>query len=304
MRGNKIMGVLWLIIAVFLTFILFAKMKSSNSWKNSGLMITFNGKSGEDGKSGNSENLYDTLTFSVSEVNDIDIDLISESVYVEAADDNKITVELYCTEETAPAVQIIQNVLKIEDKKNKAINLSFGKRKVVVKVPKTFELNEIEISTSSGSIHGEALTASNMDCHSASGSVYFNQCKTDSMDIKSSSGSVHLSNCEIDDLECSTQSGSIHMSGIIDKAEVRAISGSIHAELSEPLKLNSEFQATSGSIKLNIPNNTNMNIKYSVGSGTYKNDISGTTGKKGTDTIGNGGPNVELRTTSGSIKVQ
>lgn len=305
MRGNKIMGVLWLIIAVCLTLLLLTKMKRSNSWKDSGLMISFNGKSGDNGKSGNSEFLYDSFEFSESEIKNIDVNLLSESVSVETTTDSNIIVELYCTKETAPKVQKIQNVLKIENApENKVFNLSFEKRKVVIKLPAKFTANEIEISTASGSIHCDGVNSSVLDFNSASGSIHLENCKIDNADCKSASGSIHISESTIKELDCSSKSGSVHLSGTIEKADVHSISGSINANLYETLKSNSKFQSTSGSINLNVPNNSDMDIIYSTGSGTYRNSISGQTGKKGSDKIGNNGPTIELKSTSGSIRIQ
>lgn len=297
MKGNKIMALIWLVIAVFLTVILVTKLRDNRN-RNNNLLISVNGKNFGEAK------LYKTETFKTSDINEIDVNLASESLYVEKTNDNNIIVELYCAgSEQAPEISVYKNVLKIEEK-NKVNIVGFGNRKIVIKLPANYEATNIDLDTASGSIHVNDIVCPTLDCHASSGSIHFENCKIDSLDVKASSGSVHLNNCEADNLECSTQSGSIKMNGSFDKVQAHGISGSISAQLETPLLFDSDFQTTSGSIKLDVPGNSNMKIKYSVTSGTYKNDHTGSSGKKGSDTMGSNGPTVELRSTSGSIKIQ
>lgn len=295
MKTEKIFGFFWLFIAVCLLFILIINMKMPGKHTKSEFEISLNKYA---------EELYATYTFTVAEINDIDINIESKSVYVETSKASNIVVELYCTEKSAPLVHKVKNVLRIEEATNiKLFNIKQLNTKIVVKVPENFNNNGIDINTVSGSIHCKDLITPVMDCQTLSGSIHFDNCTIESLDIKTASGSVHINDSMINELDCAVQSGSVHLTGDFDKVDVHSISGSIHANLNSPLKSNSEFQSVSGSINLEVPKNSNMEITYSSTSGSYKNEITGKSGKKGSDSIGNNGPKVELKTTSGSVKI-
>lgn len=293
MKGDKIMGVLWIIIAVFLCIFLVGKLKNRTTPQQ---LFHFS-SSNITGLAPLSE----TKNFDVKSIDSIDINVLDESVVLEKTNGSEIIVELYCSPENKPTIATVQRTLKITEQKPKNI-ISLG-RKIVVKIPASFDASDIDVKTASGSIHMSDSNFNNVDCRSASGSINFTNCNFENLDLKSQSGSINLSATKANELDCHSTSGSIHLDGSFDQMDVNAVSGSIHANITNKISGHSSIQSTSGSINLNIPKTTDATINYSVTSGSYSNDITGTKGKIGTDRLGNGSASLNLRSVSGSIRI-
>lgn len=293
---NKIFGAIWILIAALLLSLLIIVVGKKGVTRNM-FGIKLNNFTIENTFH---NNLYDTQIFDVEAISNLDIKLKAESLSIEKAIDNKITVELYCKEKTAPLVYVYQNILKIEQKKT---IFGPGNRKVIIKLPATFEPGDVDINVSSGAVRISDATFPALDLHTSSGSLKIVNCKFGASDIKVTSGSISINDSEIDDLDCNSTSGSIHITGSLDQFEINAVSGSIHVDLDTPFLRESEIHATSGSVHLTLPAEQTATVKYSVTSGAYKNDFTNTNGKQGTDYMGSNGPSLELHTTSGSVKV-
>ncbi len=299
MRGNKMIGFLWIIIAVCLIAILFYKLNDGN--KRNYIAISDNRVEAD--ASSKALQLSNSYTFSTSEINSVDIQLTHESLYISKSADDKVYVELYTSVQDTPKVTINNNILKIESEKMKIHFGIFSNHKVIVKLPENIELSDFDADVTSGSVHIDDLNLEQADIKSASGSIHLNNCKFIFADLKSQSGSVNIQNCNIDELEAKSSSGGIKATGDFNKLDLQTISGSVNADVSTPLTKNSEIQSTSGLVHLRVPSDSGMDIKYSCISGTYHNRITETSGKHGNETVNSGGPKVELRTTSGSIYV-
>lgn len=299
MRGNKFMGILWIIIAVCLIAILVYKLSDGNKRK----YIAISDDRVEADASFNPSQMNKSYTFSTSEFNAVDIQLSHENLYVSKSADDKVYVELYTPVQDTPKVNIIGNTLKIESEQMKIHFGIFGNRKVVIKLPANIELSDFDADVTSGSVHIDDQNLEQADIKSASGSIHMNNCKFYFVDLRSQSGSVNIQNCTIDELEAKSSSGGIKAAGDFNKLDLHAISGSVNVTVSTPFTKDSDIQSTSGSVHLSVPADSGMNIKYSCVSGTYHNKITDTSGKRGNETVNAGGPKVELRTTSGSIYV-
>lgn len=291
MRGNKIMAILWLLIAILCIYIL---IKNLNSKSNNEINIFFGGNS----------KLLETKTFSKEEINNFDFNLVSESLEITSSNDDKVYVELYCTEELKPNVMLNANTLQIESKRNNR-NFSFTTfiRKIIVKLPDNIKLENANMHSSSGSFHINNFSCNKLNIQTSSGSIYLNDTKTEDTKVLASSGSIHIDNCNSTDLDLNTSSGSVHLNGSFDKAEIGTSSGSIHANFNKALLQDSSFSASSGSIHLKFPSDASFKSIYHVSSGNYKNSITGTNGKTGTEQVNNGGPEISFQTRSGSIRI-
>lgn len=318
MKGNKIMALLWILIAIFLTGLLVWKLKGTSG--NNNFIPHISISNGSAGIGIAQAPLLETKVFDATEFNAIDVDLSFESGRIEKSNSNKVEIEIYSSEDNPPTVDIIDNTLKIKSvRSQKPI---FESRKVVIKLPEGINVNDCDIRSASGSLHINDFSTESMDAESASGSVHLTNGHYSSLDVKSSSGSVNLNNitadkadlksqsgsvncsdCDFLDLEARSTSGSIRFEGKADKIDLQSTSGSVHAQLANALNADSEIQSTSGSVYLKVPANSNLDVKYSVISGTYRNSITGASGKKGSEKVNAGGPKLELRTTSGSIHV-
>ncbi len=82
------MGILWIIIALFLGFILIFSLKGNKGSKSDFIKIETAAK--------DFGTVYKTLTFNPSEINDLDIELTSESLYIEESNSDIIEIDLYC----------------------------------------------------------------------------------------------------------------------------------------------------------------------------------------------------------------
>ncbi len=292
-KGDMIMGSLWTIIAVALVVILVVALirNSSKSSDDKGLL------------SGVVVDLLETKTYSPQDIQNFDIDLKSENIVFEKSTEEKIVLELYCTENTKPVVETQKNTLKISETNN-ILGVRFGVRKVLIKVPAACKLSDVDVKVSSGSVSISDIESANIDLNVSSGTVRILNSKSDKIDVNAKSGSVKIENCEADFLDCRTMSGSTKVDGSFGGMDLHGISGSINANLSKPLSKNSEMHTTSGSINVTLPSDSNMDIKYSLVSGNYRNEFTGTKGKKGKDTIGAGGVTLDISTTSGSVNVK
>lgn len=295
MRGTKMIGILWIIIAVCLTAVLILKLKGSSAFSyNSTKQIEMEGDTSK---------LADSYTFSQDEFNMVDIKLVSENLVLDSSSDNKVHIEIYCPVNYKPSVKVFSNTLKIEAVHKTFQIHGFTKRQVIVKLPVGMDISDMDLNVVSGSLHIANINAENLDAACVSGSVHMNNCEFGKAEVKSTSGSVNISECNIDSLEGKSTSGSVRINGSYKQLELSSLSGSVTAEISNPLVYDSELKATSGSVRLKLPSDAGFISKYHCTSGTYHNNITGCSGKSGTETVNGGGPKIELQSSSGSIHI-
>ena len=302
MRGNKIMGFVWIILAVCLLGILLYKINFSSHAGPRGrlgmggennLLLSTNGGDGPVFLPG-SYKLVESKQFDASEIDSFDFNITRETLWVQQVDDKKYTVELYCPEEW----------------------------KASIKVPKNEELDDIDITHTSGGNHLEGIKFNTIDMNSMSGSVHLNNCSGKKAEVNSNSGSIHISRNTYDEFMVSSTSGSVHIDDSVAKRlsvdstsgslkingkynafALHAISGSIRMEDSISPDSNCEISAVSGSIYLNLPKQSGFNVNYDLGSGSYHNHLTGLDGKKGSETVNAGGPTIYVKANSGSVHV-
>ncbi|MBO4857016.1 MAG: DUF4097 family beta strand repeat protein [Treponema sp.] len=329
MRGNKIMGFVWIILAACLLSILIYKMNFSSHagprgrFKMGGennLLFSTNDGNGPIFLPG-SYDLVESKQFDVSEIDSFDFDITRETLWIQQVDERKYTVELYCPDEWKPSVKAVNRTLQIESKQG--FNLVNAKEwKIIVKVPKNEELDNIDIAHSSGSNHLEGIKFKTIDLNCTSGSTHLSNCSGKKVEINTSSGSVHIKDSSYDELDITASSGSIHIDdsdakklsvdtssgsskirGKFNQFDLHAISGSIRMDDEISPDGDCELRAVSGSIYLNLPKHSGFNAKYELGSGHFHNHITGLDGKKGSETVNGGGPKILLKANSGSVHI-
>lgn len=329
MRGNKIMGFVWIILAFCLLGILLYKINFSSHAGPRGrlgmggennLLLSTNGGDGPVFLPG-SYKLVESKQFDASEIDSFDFNITRETLWVQQVDDKRYTVELYCPEEWKASIKVTNRTLQIESKRG--INLVNAKEwKIIVKVPKNEELDDIDITHTSGGNHLEGIKFNTIDMNSMSGSVHLNNCSGKKAEVNSNSGSIHISRNTYDEFIVSSTSGSVHIDDSVAKRlsvdstsgslkingkynafALHAISGSIRMEDSISPDSNCEISAVSGSIYLNLPKQSGFNVNYDLGSGSYHNHLTGLDGKKGSETVNAGGPTIYVKANSGSVHV-
>lgn len=329
MRGNKIMGFVWIILAVCLLAILLFKINFSshagpkgrlNMGGENNLLLSTGGGDGPVFLPG-SYKLVESKQFEISEIDNFDFDITRETLWIQQVDEKKYTVELYCPNEWKPSVRAANKTLQIESKNG--INLVNAREwKIIVKVPKNEALDNIDINHTSGGNHLEGIKFKTIDMNCTSGSIHLNNCSGINAELNSNSGSIHINNSSYDELVINSTSGSVHVDdsdaktlnanstsgslkikGKYERFALHAISGSIRMEDSISPSDDCELRAVSGSIYLNLPKKSGFNTKYELGSGHYHNHITGLDGKKGSETVNAGGPVIFLKANSGSVHI-
>ena len=156
---------------------------------------------------------------------------------------------------------------------------------------------DISATNTSGGIRFEGVKAAGkVETESSSGSVRLNDVTAeDDLSGKATSGSVRLEKASCEDLTLKSNSGSIHMNNVKAEGSLNAknSSGGIHFDALEVGK-DISMSATSGSIRGTIIGSED---DYSIISKTGSGSCNLTDSR-------NGSKNMDVSTTSGSIKIQ
>ena len=162
----------------------------------------------------------------------------------------------------------------------------------------------VEASSGSGSLKigsiGGSVTAS-----TGSGSIRV-EAATGALRAETGSGSVVLEETA-GDVEVETGSGSVRVHGIRGALEVSTGSGAIEAEgdLAADWRLN----ASSGGIRVRIPTDAAFELRARTSSGNIDSDhpvtvVGKLSRKEMNGTVRGGGPRLDLKTSSGSIRIR
>ncbi|MCR4741583.1 MAG: DUF4097 domain-containing protein [Treponema sp.] len=298
MKKNYILASLWIVIAVFLTFLLVRGFEASNnsikSLKKLGHRIENEIDPEEfeddyddwDYEDSNFQAATEKNVFEVSQVENIDLEIKALPLEIKKSNDSKIHIDFIDGAEKYCKFSLSNNRLMLEEKKKGRKSFYYhSKGKVILTIPENY----------SGC----------MDVQAVSGSVKINEIKLDSLDLEAVSGSVNIYDSTILDLNINTVSGSINAEGNFDAIECETVSGSIKVKNVSQLKSNSKFESISGSVILELPEDSNYKIDYESMSGSFTDNLNNTSGKKsGTSVKGNGKVKISISTISGSIKIQ
>lgn len=303
MKGNKVFGIVWIFLAVILSGILISSMFGGKKF----MFKWISGKSSSKEIGNRPENAE--MHYSLNDISTIDVDVDILSICVERKDVDDIRVFFDMDEKYWPSVNVVSTgkVLKItrDEKINFLFNIFDSDMKIYIDVPMSFEPDDLDFKSESGSIKITGIKCKTLDCKSTSGSVHLYGCEVKDADLKSTSGSVKAEDSSIEKLDGNSMSGSVNIEGKFGKLDLKSTSGSVKVDSKSPLTDDSKLESVSGSVRLNVPDESGLKIKYSTVSGGYKNLKSGTSGKSsGTDLIGDGKVSLSLKTVSGSIKIE
>ncbi len=247
--------------------------------------------------------LYDTFTFEIKELEDLSIKLISESLEIVKTDDENITVELYGSWHKAiePEFSCKNNILIIEQKEKKAMY----DRLVRVKIPASiiskntnfnatlvsgllkindFDLNRLNVSNVSGLINVKNVVSSEINTNNVSGITRVEQCKMN----QSTANSV---------------SGSIYFEGSFDSFSANAVSGGISVSNNTDFTKDCNFNVTSGTISIDLTENTNAILNCKSVSGIVRNEFTNSKAKSLNETLGSGTYTLTADSVSGLISI-
>lgn len=300
-----ILGIVWILVAILLFAVLIKGIKGQLINKN-GSLISINTRNT---RSENAQ-IYKTQKISAEKIRNIKSDLLSEALIInsESDDNSNIILELRGSawdEKNEPQILTYDESLSIQGKKD--FRPFFSERYVIIRMPKSLMQKEdlvINGKSLSGSVKANGLSVNELNLTSKSGSVKVDEINCKKAELISTSGSVHI-NGAADELVCESISGSIHSEGAFEKIKASSTSGSIHADCTKVLTGDSSFQSTSGSVKVALPSESKFKLNFSSTSGSVHNEFSSDTiGKKGTQTIGDDSVQITASSVSGSIRIK
>lgn len=251
------------------------------------------------------DNLYKSYTFETTQLNNIEINLISENLIVQPADDNKITVELYGSwnSQIEPTIDCNNSNLIIKQKTKRFFN--FGQKFVLVKLP----VNAVSPNTNfnaelvSGRFEMHDFNLNKMNVETVSGTSFIKNIESEKLDVNSTSGKINIENSTIKKLDIYSTSGALNIEGMYNEISAEAVSGKITVTNKKDFENDSDFSAISGSIQLYLPADANPELNCSSTSGHVYSEYHDSKTKKLKDKIGSGLYELKAKSVSGSVKI-
>lgn len=296
--SSIIKGIIFTIIAIVLISILTGYLKNNDK----GTTMTLISYKINDSKT------YRTVDYNLDMVDNIIIRGKSEGIVIEpTAEPGDITVELRGSGwniKNEALIQLRDSELSVKVPDHTGI--SFGSRGIVIRVPADMNKENLNIQgeTYSGSIKAAGFGCDKLKLTSKSGSIKIAGINAEYISLKSISGSIAASDSE-SPVSCNSNSGSIKLEGAFNRINVKSTSGSIKICDSIKLIADSFIESTSGSVKVALPSDSDFRLTYKTSSGSYNSEFDGTRGgKSGSTYIGTGSVNLNIKTRSGSIKLE
>lgn len=176
---------------------------------------------------------------------------------------------------------------------------------LVLYLPQSLMLEELEIGSVSAGIEAESVSAEELKLETVSGSIRVTGCSVaKEAKLFSVSGSIDASLLgTLEELKTGTVSGSVTVSaGEIVSIDGNSTSGGLSFSLSNaPRKL--DVDTVSGSVELCLPEDAGFTLRFSTVSGKFSSDL--TCRPDGKEYIcGDGSGDYSIGTTSGSVTVR
>jgi hypothetical protein len=162
----------------------------------------------------------------------------------------------------------------------------------------------INAHTSGGSIEIESGTG-NADVHTSGGNIRIGNLNGDLV-AKTSGGSITLAGVK-GNAEIGTSGGNIRIDHAQGTLKARTSGGSIKAQLAGGPTEDSSLHTTGGNIELALAEKTAVNLNARTTGGNVQSDFDGEWNKqrnKLVAQINGGGPELDVQTTGGSIKIR
>jgi len=244
-------------------------------------------------------------TFTFEDIHSIDIETISGSIRICPGDESRFIVELINDLEEPelldPELEVDDGELFIEE--NFIGNNVRGETYWTVYLPKSASLRSIECNSASGDISFEEFEAKFIETESASGKISVNSVGTKELVLSNASGKIFVEDAEID-----------------KEGEMSSASGEVKLYLPHLPSKRLEASSASGDVVLKVPpfgKNFSMTLMKRADKGKIKCPFEYT--EKETIRLhkndryltdrylvkrGKGGPDIKLRTASGTIKIE
>ena len=279
MKGNKLNGILWILIAIFFLGVLIRGL-TGKKWHNFRFWtwgwnpkvldnkIHFNEKDFEEESDFIPRDDYSVYTFSADDISNLNINIVSENFSispVSASDEIKVLIQNNIDTKKYFKIYKNDNTLNIERKSTKKLNFhGLTRTEIIMQVPDIL------------------FTSASFD--NVSGTTQIENLKTRKLSVNNVSGKTEIKNCE-------------------GKIKTQNVSGKIQIQQNQ-LKNDIDAESVSGKIEIILPKNADFTADYETVSGSVKTDFTKTGKKEGTISNGERTYDLYLETVSGSIEVK
>ena len=129
------------------------------------------------------------------------------------------------------------------------------------------------------------------------------------LDLESTNGSIGVAGVS-GGVTARTTNGSVRLADVSGSVQARSTNGSVQASFQEGFRLRNatELRTTNGSVTVSFPSDLSARLEASTTNGSIHTDfpitVQGRIGRRVSAILGDGGPDLILRTTNGSIRLQ
>lgn len=263
----------------------------------------------------------------IDDVNALDIQWASGTVYIQSWSGDDIQVAEYghseLSERTAMDFRLDNGVLTIRYRAGTSLGSVKGSKWLTVLVPDGI-LGDVRIETTSADVQLNSLEVENLTVSTASGSVMPTECYAKTADLSSISGGMVLSSLYADKLDISTTSGnisggvqsstigisstsgdiSLSSTGSVEQVKMQTISGDVWFSLDDSSVLQAiGVSTTSGDVSLGLPFDMGFTLKYATVSGSLDSSGYEMAQQNGSFIYNGGGCGINVETVSGDLEL-
>ena len=216
-------------------------------------------------------------TISINDVKNLDLDIIDSDVTIEenTASEN-MEIEYYTALERKVNIEHIGNKLSIKENKNiVGINFFTEKRKLIIKIPKSSNI-DINSVNKIGDYFIKNLDIKSLIINSELGDVYITNISASDADIKLATGNLNIDNLNSknNSLKINVATGNVKLNNINDLKDISIDNKTGDTDLSSSTIKDINITNKLGNIKVsNLPSESldNINLKTNTGNITLSN---------------------------------
>ena len=216
-------------------------------------------------------------TISINDVKNLDLDIIDSDVTIEENTTSKnMEIEYYTAIERKVNIEHIGNKLSIKENKNiVGINFFTEKRKLIIKIPKSSNI-DINSVNKIGDYFIKNLDIKSLIINSKLGDVYITNISASDADIKLATGNLNIDNLNSknNSLKINVATGDVKLKNINDLKDISIDNEIGDTELSSSTIKDINITKKLGNIEVsNLPSESsdNINLKTTTGNITLSN---------------------------------
>ena len=216
-------------------------------------------------------------TVSINDVKNLDLDIIDSDVIIEENTASKnMEIEYYTALERKVNIEHIGNKLSIKENKNiVGINFFTEKRKLIIKIPKSSNI-DINSVNKIGDYFIKNLDVKSLIINSKLGDVYITNISASDADIKLATGNLNIDNLNSknNSLKINVATGDVKLKNINDLKDISIDNEIGDTELSSSTIKDINITKKLGNIEVsNLPSESsdNINLKTTTGNITLSN---------------------------------